>query len=225
MAEIFDNEYSPNTPVYDPETQPLDEVINQAIDTALKELHTWLPCTVSNVRNNGFVDVQPLIQRKYTDGTVVNLPTIQQVPVIQPRGGSYSVKLPVAVGDSGIALFCERSLDNWIVAGGFVDPQDPRMHDISDAVFIPGLYPTSSIPAGAPTDMVFQNGKAVFTLQQSGRFKLQNQANELLSALDELVQDLIDALIITGIGPQPFDPSTIAAFTAVKVKIDSLKGT
>ena len=30
------------------------------------------------------------------------------------------------IGDTGIALFCERSLDVWGVQGGLVDPKDAR---------------------------------------------------------------------------------------------------
>lgn len=52
--------------------------------------------------------------------------------------------LPVAVGDTGLLIFSDRSLDVWLATGGIVDPGDDRRHALSDAVFVPGLRPFSS---------------------------------------------------------------------------------
>jgi hypothetical protein len=58
--------------------------------------------------------------------------------------------LPVSVGDTGLLVFADGSLDVWLARGGVVDPLDDRHHALSDAVFIPGLRPFSnpiSVPA------------------------------------------------------------------------------
>jgi hypothetical protein len=124
----------------------------------MKDLHVWLPASVVKVRGNQQVDIQPLLQRFYKDGALVTLPVVQNVPVQMPRGTNYGIKYPISEGDTGIALFCERSLDAWLVAGGLVDPADSRTHDLSDAVFIPGLYPLNAQATGAATDLVIKNG-------------------------------------------------------------------
>jgi hypothetical protein len=41
-------------------------------------------------------------------------------------------------------VFSDRSLDRWLNAGGVVDPGTYRMHDLSDAIAIPGLHPWSA---------------------------------------------------------------------------------
>jgi len=56
---------------------------------------------------------------------------------------------PVAVGDTGLLVFCDGSLDVWLSKGGLVDPLDDRHHALSDAVFIPGLRPFSN-PVSVP---------------------------------------------------------------------------
>lgn len=225
MSEIPDNLYNPSTVDYDNETKPLDVIIQDMINSQLYDLHTWLPCQVIQVRSNQFVDIQPLLQRKMIDGTSVSIPVLQNVHVAMPRGTDYWLKLPVAVGDTGVALFCERSLDIWMLRGGVVDPADPRRHDLSDAIFIPGIYPKSGEVVGNATDMTLHNGTAEITLQKSGKFKIKNNSQELITVLSSLVDDLINALVITGIGPQPFAPATLTALNQIKTNLTTLKGT
>ncbi len=205
------------------ETPPLDKVIIDAINAVLYDVHTAIPCSVVKIRGNSSVDIQPLIKRKYAaTGNIVNLPVIQNVPICCPRGADYWVKVPIAVGDTGLAIFSERSIDRWSVAGGLVDPKDSRKHDLSDAIFVPGLYPTSDQVTGAADDMVLHNGSAEILVQKSGKFKIKNEANELLLILSDLVQTLSTASTVAG---GPFTPDVVTALTLAKTKIDTLKGT
>jgi hypothetical protein len=69
-----------------------------------------------------------------------------------PGSGGYRITFPVAVGDTGLIVFSEASLDKWLVSGGTVDPADDRRHDLTDAVFLPGLRDFGHALASAPTD-------------------------------------------------------------------------
>ena len=62
-----------------------------------------------------------------------------RVPVCFPGSGGWKVTFPISKGDTGLLIFCSRSIDRWLSEGGSVDPQDDRTHDLSDAVFVPGL--------------------------------------------------------------------------------------
>ena len=88
-------------------------------------------------------DIEPLVHDTWEaeDGTSQTgpLPVIPSVPVCFPGSGGWRVTFPVAKGDTGLIIFCARSIDRWLSEGGSVDPQDDRTHDLSDAVFIPGL--------------------------------------------------------------------------------------
>ncbi len=88
-------------------------------------------------------DIEPLIHDTWEgeDGTNQTgpLPVIPSVPVCFPGSGGWRVTFPVSKGDTGLLIFCARSIDRWLSEGGSVDPQDDRTHDLSDAVFIPGL--------------------------------------------------------------------------------------
>lgn len=238
MAEEFDDPYSDAKDSEEGETPTLDQIIADAINARLLEVHTSLPCVVVKVRSNGFVDVQPLLKRKYTDGSLELLPVIPNCPINHPRGADYFIKLPVAVGDTGRASFQERSMDAWIVNGGYVDPDDPRTHDLTDAVFIPGLYPEKDIVPGAAGDMVLKNGSATMDIQKSGKFALKNISNnELFDLLDQtlaqvslLNQTLNADTTNTIFGPMKLNSFVIygnikTAIDAIKAKMLTLKGT
>lgn len=244
MSEIFDKIFDDSKDDLQNETPTQAQVLQAAIDAALLEVHTWLPCKITRVRSNAKVDIQPQIKRKFKDGVLIDLPIIQNVLVVHPRGADYGVKLPIAVGDTGIGLFCERSLDVWAVSGGQVDPKDGRHHQLTDAIFIPGLYPSSNQIAGAATDMVLQNGTqaiitlkkdgdmtlknkdATITLQKTGKFLIKGQPEELFDNLVNLLNTLIAATVIDPIsGPLPLDPATLVQLNLIKTKITSLKGT
>ncbi len=225
MTDYYDP-YGPDASKGDSSTPPLDEILRHAIETDLLRLHTWMPAQITRVRSNGLVDVQPLLQKKYRAGKVVSLPIVQSIPVEHPRGSDWWVKLPIAVGGYGRISFCERSLDAWSVQGGIVDPKDTRHHDLSDGIFIPGLYPNNSIIPGAAADMILRNGPAELHVQKAGTFKVKNAENELLSVLSDLVNTLMtETYTLTMMGPEPFIASTNSLLSAIKDKIDSLKGT
>lgn len=236
MSEEFDNAYDDNTESEATETPTFDQVLNAAITARLLEVHTSMPAKIVKVRSNSIVDIQPLLQRKYTDGKLVNMPIIQNVPISHPRGKDYWIKLPIKVDDVGTALFSERSLDTWIVKGGFVDPNDPRTHDLSDAMFIPGLYPTTDIVPGAADDLIVHNGKAEMKIQKPGTFIFKNAQNEMMDLLDQTLIQL--KLIATTLGQDTtntiFGPTKLnsfqtyvnsaAAIDTIKTKFETLKG-
>jgi hypothetical protein len=179
---MADNDFNPATTSTSGETPTLNVVLQAYIDAAMRNCHVWMPATVLTVTPGGTtqVSVQPTLLRTFTTlPAPVPLPPLQNVPVVYPRGASYGVKLPVAIGDSGIVLFCDRSLDIWKAQAtpvpAPVNPQSQRYHDLSDGVFIPGVYPLSTptapqLSAAGPLDLALYNGLAQFFMQPDGAF-------------------------------------------------------
>ena len=135
-------------------TPSLIETLRTVIDGRLCELHTSLPAEIVSydyAKNTAVV--KPLLKRKYKNQSPVELPTISDVPVAFPRMGEGHLRFPVNKGDTGQIIFNERSIDGWKVSGGNIDPQDPRKHSLSDAVFYPGLN-----PANNPIKKCFRSG-------------------------------------------------------------------
>lgn len=121
----------------------LTSVLNQAIRNRLAELHTAMPAQVVSYEfSTQKAKVQPTIKRKYADGRSDKYPVINDVPVIFPRSGGASMTFPVKAGDTVLLIFTGRSIEQWLNnGGGNVTPSDNRMHNLNDAVAIPGLIP------------------------------------------------------------------------------------
>lgn len=187
-----DDDFTPISLSQEGETKPWSEVIRMGIELALREMHIALPARVL-AAVPGMVTVQPLLKAQFADGTLADLPPILNVPVCAPRGATYFIQLPVFVGDTGLLIFSERSLDLWKVSTGAVsiNPLDTRMHDLSDAVFIPGLYPIT-VPAVAkngapdPTALIVNNGIGEIWVTKAGQFRLGTAAADFLKLTQQL---------------------------------------
>jgi hypothetical protein len=80
-----------------------------------------------------------LIQRQLVDGTTIDIPDCQDVPVHYPRGGGFVLTFPVKAGDECLLCFSERAIDFWFENGGAQLPSEYRMHDYSDAFAVVGF--------------------------------------------------------------------------------------
>lgn len=84
--------------------------------------------------------VTPAISNRYIDGVSFPFKPIDSVPVMWPRTGSFILHAPLKKGDSVLLVFSQKALDPWLNKGGMVEPADPRLYDLTDAIAIPGLF-------------------------------------------------------------------------------------
>ena len=132
----------------------LETVIQTAIDSALKEIHTCLPAIVTRVdAANQLIDAQITIKRKLA-GKLVLLPLLKNVPIRYWRSKTFSITFPIEVDDHVKILISERSIDTWLTQGGIQDPFDIRKFSLSDAFAEPVMYPqTDLIPDFDPNNL------------------------------------------------------------------------
>lgn len=223
------NPYDPSSPPQGPNTLPMDEIIRQAIISAFRIARVCVPCKVIKKTSNKRVDLQPLFQVLYVGQTKPsNMPVIQNVPVVMPYGSNYSIELPIAVGDTGYAIFSDRSLETWLAsAGGIVDPLDSRSHDITDAIFNPGLVPFTNSDMSNSDALILKTKGSKVTINQNGTFKIENtkEGQELFDNLDKLMDTLINkTFTMTIFGPMPFIASTKQFLTVIRQNLAKLKG-
>lgn len=128
--------------------------MHNTLEYAMKTFHeyqmlgvwTSMPCKIVSdfVVEEMRVDVQPVLNLLYKDGTVEERPPILSVPVIMPATKSSLIYLPVQKGDIVLCLFSQRALDNFKAGeGDFQEPSDFRIFDKRDAIALPGLFPFS----------------------------------------------------------------------------------
>lgn len=127
--------------------------LSEAARSAVAGVNVALPATVVSydaTTQTVSLQVVPCFRRK-VGGQVscYQPPQIHAVPVLFPGAGDYSDTWPLAAGDTGIALFCDRSLDEWKATGAAsTEPQDQRRHSVTDAVFLPaGRSIADPVPA------------------------------------------------------------------------------
>jgi hypothetical protein len=125
----------------------LAEVLRRALDARLLDVHVSLPArVVSYSASSQTATVRPMIPRVLRDSVgervVEGLPLIPNVPICFPRGGGFFCSFPLAVGDTVMLVFAERSLDRWRSTGEVVDPADTRTHSLAGAWAYPGGFPT-----------------------------------------------------------------------------------
>jgi hypothetical protein len=133
-------------------------------------------------------EVQPLIQEKYADGQILSRPRIPNVPVVMPSTASAGLTLPIGIGDPVMLLFSQRSMDRWLAQGGEQEASDIRMHALSDAIAVPGLF-AFNVSHSDGSGVVLKNGNILIRLD-SGTVAVGNTTTELLDeitkALDEI---------------------------------------
>ena len=136
----------------------LQDLLARFRQSLAAQIHTSLPGKI--VRYDATTqkaDVELLIKDRYTDETgalqVRTFPVIPAVPVQFPGAGGYRITFPNRGRGHRVCDVCwRRALDKWLVSGGTVDPEDDRRHDLTDAVFQPGLRDFGHALSSAPTD-------------------------------------------------------------------------
>jgi hypothetical protein len=211
------------------ETPELEQVINSAIRSQLMDFKVCLPVRVEKYnKGRQEVDVQPLLKKQYRlNDEVVSLPIIPSVPVNFPssNGGNSYIVIPIKTGDLGYVVVCDRSIDKWLSGSGQeVLPNDVRIHNLTDAIFVPGLRPFQNpLTIDNENDLFIVNDKFKIQINPDGKIKAQNETDELMLILSDLLQVLINALVVTGIGAMPFTNATITLLTSIKTRMDLIR--
>jgi len=121
------------------EKRQLIDVMNDAIEFALSNLHTATIAKVTGVQSKT-ISVQPVINR-VVDGRSIELPEFTMVPPVFMQGGGSYTAHPIAVGDYCLLVLTERCFDRWYGGADFQSPAEFRMHDYSDGLAIVGVNP------------------------------------------------------------------------------------
>ncbi len=189
-----------------------DPDLRALLNAHLQEVLAQINCAqvgrvVSFDRDAGSASVQILAKRvvfnKVQEGgalqqtpNLVDYPVLTDVPVHFPSGGGAILSMPIAAGDVGVLLFNDRDLDAWWQAGGANVPNSGRLHSLSDAMFLPGLFaPSNPLPEGTTgDDVILTFGGAVIKITPAG-------AISITAVLGNNVTVLADGTVqITGIG-------------------------
>ena len=176
----------------------LADVISAAINKSIVGLFVHMPGKITAYSGTlGTVSVQPAIDRIMQDGSSESLPVIADVPIIWPRAASGSFSVELAIGDSVMLIFSQRSLDKWKKQGSGFPPADAHLFNITDAVALPGCYPLTSVITPPPkgTDI---RGKTINISRDGNPTEPAVLGNKLQKNLEDLIQAVNDLVTLLG---------------------------
>lgn len=134
------------------------EGVQAVVQGERADQRTCIPATVQSYDiATQRATVQAGVQLQLLDGTTISEPVFADVPVMWPSAGGYSIHAPLAAGDEVLVVFAERSIDEWLAAGGYNRvANDVRRFNAQDAIAIPGLRSApNALPAPArPADAI-----------------------------------------------------------------------
>lgn len=153
---------------------------------------TALPCIVVDYSAAKMTcTLQPAVQGQTQDVDQnwknVNLPVLQDVPVQFPSGGNFVMSFPITAGDEGVAIFSSRCIDSWWSSGGVQPQAEYRMHHLSDAMFVPGIFSQARKVANINTTDVqlrTKDGMTKISISADGHVTLSAAGGALSMDLD-----------------------------------------
>lgn len=196
------------------------ELFRRVIDDRLRELHVALPAEVTAVDMAAqTVDARPVVARSVPRGdgddlppALEELPTIQAVPLVFPRGGGYYLTTPVQKGDYVLLIFAERDIGRWRSTGTAGTAGDQRMHPLSGAMAIAGVFPTSQALTDASSEnLTFGKDGGVTVAVTPSRMEVDGAGDS--AALASRVKTLENAILThTHVSATPGNPSGTPVF-------------
>lgn len=129
--------------LYPTENASLDSCIEAGSDDLARRIRVAAPAIVTAFDGRQTVTVKVVLSGQDENDEEIHIPPLVDVPVQFPRGGGFALTFPIKAGDEGLVVFSDRCIDGWFQSGKAGIPPDHRLHDLSDAMFIPGI---SSLP-------------------------------------------------------------------------------
>jgi len=184
------------------QTPTLSQLLKQAIDNRLLDIHTALIGRIEKYdASTQLADIQPVLKitTKTISGEIKNqdLPLLIDVPVIFPRSGGFFLSLPIQKGDFVQVIINETSIDEFLTESSTTIDSAGRF-TLQGAVAIPGVFPQSKALQGThKTNFVMGKDNGVQIHIDGNQISLGSvEASEALAIASKVKQEL-DRIITT----------------------------
>jgi len=213
------------------------------IESEVREVLTTITgSVVSYEAGKQLASLAPNLKQKFGDKELT-APKMEQIRIAQPRGGGYTMHFPLKAGNPVVIMHLPRSHDTQQTEGGAADNHPGRMHNLSDAIALPGGgddtkalkdLPANRMHAGSEdgkkgyqagddgtVDMVGgPDGEKKFKVAANGKIDIIANKESLVKAVKEIAES-VDKLekfsqAISGIG------LIAAALSAAGVSVPSI---
>lgn len=175
--------------------QTLSDTLKRSFHTLMSSVHTTMPGSIEKYDGKRIASVKPNVQRRLADGTYLELPVIEEVPVLFLGSSDFSFTYPLKKGDPVMIHFCERSIEEWLQSGTESKPEDLRRFSLTDAIAVPGLYnDKAKFPESnnKDVDIIYKN--ATIKLKPDGTINLNGETFSV--AMFEQLNTALQAFVV-----------------------------
>jgi hypothetical protein len=198
------------------------DVMKSGMGKAMKSVHTAIPAEVTSFDpDTRKVSARPVV-RDNADGVYTDFPEIYEIPVQYPASSKAGICFPLERGDTGMLIFCQADIEGWCQRGGMQNPGTERKWDLTDAIFVPGVFPFNEKKPEIET------GKLVIWYNESkitigSKVTIENSSGQSMAGLiDSLFTTLAGAVTTGSPVSQVLNPATISSLNALKAQFAQL---
>ena len=157
-------------------------ILNDIIASRLSEVFTQIPAKVTDVsmiaEGKPFINAEPLINTKRSDGTYYELAEVLEVPlmVYSANNGIAKLTMPIKVGDTVMLLYSMRDTEDYLTKDRTTVANAEYLQTLSE-------YPIMAIPCGYtqsdavevdPDNILFENDKIKIVMKPDGEMTIDN---------------------------------------------------
>ena len=145
-----------------------DTGLRLILESFLGDTHKAFPAMVVSYDPTTMrAELQPCLMKTFKN-IPSPLPILSEVPVMFMSSGLFHVLFSPNPGSYGLCIISDKSMDEWLLQGAVTLPADNRCHDLSDAIFIPGLFPVMSaaqiVPPVATGDLEIRDSAGLVSI-------------------------------------------------------------
>jgi len=169
----------------------LTETLQDFLKSRLDNIHTVIPGTFESYEGSASrkASVKPMVKYRTPANEDIEMPIIENVPVVFPSSGNFNLLFPIQKGDGCLILFSETGIGNYLAGTGQIaNADDQSKFSLTDAIAIPGLWTFSNSPQAVNSIELTDTGSLVITVNnKTMEFNSLGQIN-MLSGVESFVK-------------------------------------
>ena len=170
----------------------------------------------------------------YTDDKAVNrakklvpYPPLLDVPVVNLRGGTAGLTMPIVAGDQCLILFNDRDINNWFDGQRNGEVASLRLHAMSDAIALIGLSSQNGLVSSYDTTRATLYNGTTHVAVGASKIRIQNASKNLNTELQNLVTEIKDLITqinaitvpVISLGAPSGTPNNAATISAITTRL------
>lgn len=207
----------------------MSQQLENVIEGAVQNIHTSFPAKIISLdKDSGLATVQSLVNLTDQLGEIIEAPQIPEVPVFLPGGSNWSLLGTVDVGDKGLCIVSECSIESFKNNLEASQQSDETRHNITDAIFLPGFQNLGGkFGATVKFEHVGMAVKDKLFLFDNGKSTMYKEMNKIYDLMSEFMQKVMSTFTAGSAGAFAPGAAFGTGFTEVQnvfTKLNEEKG-